>query len=138
MDCGYCKTHDGCVLPDFAAIDALVQQADFLAVATPVYNLSVPAPLKAFLDRTQCYYNARFCRGIRPPVGKQKKAALLVTAGKPDPTGAKIVEKQFQTAFTILNTTLTASVFALGTDEAPVSFQALRQAEEAARSLLLP
>lgn len=137
-DCGFCKTKEGCALPDFPLLDKLVQESDYLVIATPVYNFSVPAPLKAFLDRTQCYYNARFCRGLRPPVPRQKKAVLLLTAGNPDPIGAEIVERQFKAAFTILNTELAACVRNLGTDEAPTGEVAFQQAQQAARRLLLP
>lgn len=136
-DCGFCKTNNGCVLSDFPLLDKVIQESDYLAVATPVYNFSVPAPLKAVLDRTQCYYNARFCRGIRPPVVRHKKAVLLLTAGKPDSLGTEIVEKQFKAAFTILNAELIASVCSLGTDEKPPGQNSFEQAKKAAKRLLL-
>ena len=63
---------------------------------------------------------------------------LLLTAGSKDPLGAEIVEREFKTAFTILNTELTACVRCLGTDKAPPDGLAFHLAKEAAGKLLLP
>ncbi len=136
--CGFCREHQGCALPDFPRFDALLRGADYLAVATPVYNLSFPAPLKAMLDRTQCYYNARFCRGIRPPLPKRKPAVLLVTADGQGQEGVAIMERQLNMIFTILNAELVWTVRALGTGQHPVGAAEQELAAQAARKLLLP
>ena len=74
LGCGFCEHKEGCVNSDFDQIDHLLRTCDYLVVASPVYNLSFPAPLKAIFDRTQRYFSARFVRGERPPIAKHKKS----------------------------------------------------------------
>lgn len=80
-DCRYCYRVDGCSKPDLKEFYTALEEADALALVTPVYNRSFPAPLKALLDRTQRYWAARFIRGIRPPITRPKQAFLLTAAG---------------------------------------------------------
>lgn len=139
-DCGYCSEVDGCSSDDFDRIDALLRQADFLVVATPVYNLSFPAPLKAVFDRTQRYYAARFKRNIKPPIEKPKNALLLLSCGSPDCEGADIIRRQLQRMFTVMNTKLVGEVVLPGTDDGPDTASAVQNAREIGRELehLLP
>ena len=53
---------------------AKLEDADAVIVATPVYNLSFPAPMKALFDRFQRYYEAHFRRKIAQPITKHKKS----------------------------------------------------------------
>ena len=57
LGCGLCEHKEGCVNSDFDQIDHLLRTCDYLVVASPVYNLSFPAPLKAIFDRTQRYFS---------------------------------------------------------------------------------
>lgn len=114
-DCGYCKTHDGCSKPDLQSFYTALEQCDFLIIATPIYNNSFPAPLKALIDRLQVYYNARFCRGIRPPVRIQKEVALLLTAGGSKDCSELIVS-QLRPVLTVINATLRTCLFVKSTD----------------------
>ena len=105
-----------CVNSDFDQIDHLLRTCDYLVVASPVYNLSFPAPLKAIFDRTQRYFSARFVRGERPPIAKHKKAAMLLTCGADSRDGADIIRKQLKMIFTVLNTELAGEVLWKNTD----------------------
>lgn len=116
LGCGYCETQNGCVNPDFDQIDQLLRTCDFLVVATPVYNLSFPAPLKAIFDRTQQYFSARFARGEKPPIAKHKKAVMLLTCGADSREGEEIIRKQLKMIFTVLNTELVGEVLWNNTD----------------------
>ena len=51
--CGYCKAADGCSKKDMEEFFAYYGQADVVIVASPVYNYSMPAPMKALFDRFQ-------------------------------------------------------------------------------------
>ena len=62
--CGYCKAANGCSKKDLEKFMAKLEDADAVIVATPVYNLSFPAPMKAMFDRFQRYYEAHFRRKI--------------------------------------------------------------------------
>jgi len=117
IDCKTCHVEDECVYPDCGEIFDYLEKADVLIFATPVYNLSFPAPLKAIIDRMQIYYNKRFVKGIKPPIAKPKKAVLLVTNGDEKNDGAEIMAKQLRMVFTVLNTTLVGVVAVNKTDE---------------------
>ncbi len=114
--CGACEKADMCALSDLDEYDALLNKAELLVFASPVYNLSVPSPLKAIVDRSQRYFSKRFSLGIRPPVSVRKKAVLLLTCGSSDRSGFDIITKQLVKMFTVLNTELYASVCMPNTD----------------------
>lgn len=114
--CGFCEKQDGCMIPDFTEIDQLLRTADLLLVATPIYYLGLPAPLKAILDRTQRYFSARFSLGLHPPIAKHKEAALLLTCGAESGDGADMISRQIKMAFTVLNATLREEILWAGTD----------------------
>ena len=54
--CGYCQKADGCAFRDLDEFDRDLRACDLLVIATPVYNLSFPAQLKAVIDRFQRYF----------------------------------------------------------------------------------
>lgn len=116
LGCGYCETVAGCTNPDLDEFDKLLRSCDAMVVATPIYNLSVPAPLKAILDRTQRYFSARFMRGEKPPIPKHKKAVMLLACGADSAEGAEIIRKQLTMIFTILNAELVGEVLWKNTD----------------------
>ena len=115
--CGACKTKDGCVYGDMDAFDAAFRACDLLVIASPVYNLSFPAQLKALLDRFQRYFEARFTRGVRPVIEKHRRAVLLLSMGKDDAFAVEVCEKTLKQSFSILNTKLTDTFCVPNTDE---------------------
>lgn len=114
--CGVCEKADICAFHDLDEYDTLLNRAELLVFASPVYNLSVPSPLKAIIDRSQRYYSKRFSLGVRPPVNVHKRAVLLLTCGSDDRSGFDIIVKQLSRMFTIINTELYASVCMAQTD----------------------
>lgn len=114
-DCRACRRLEKCVNPDMDAFFADFEAADGIVIATPIYNLSFPAPLKAILDRMQRYYNARFYLGKRPPIARYRPVALLMSAGSSDEDGAVAV-KQLERIFTVTHCTLVSHCIANGTD----------------------
>ena len=80
-DCRACRRFEGCVHRDMEDFWRDFENADGIVIASPIYNLSFPAPLKAIVDRMQRYYNARFSLGKRPPIVKRRPAVLLMAAG---------------------------------------------------------
>ena len=55
-------------------IDKELRASDLLVVASPLFITALSfSPLKAVLDRTQRYFEARFSLGIRPPIKKHRK-----------------------------------------------------------------
>jgi Multimeric flavodoxin WrbA len=116
IDCGACSRGETCSQRDFDFLDSLFRRADVIVVATPVYSLSFPAPLKAIVDRTQRYFAARFSLGVKPPIQKHKKAVLLVTGGSKNTQGAEIMARQLRMIFSVMNTTLDNEVVWTDTD----------------------
>nr|WP_319487848.1 flavodoxin family protein [uncultured Caproiciproducens sp.] len=134
--CNVCAGEERCSQADFNDIDVLIRCADVIAVATPVYNLSLPAPLKAIVDRTQRYFAARFSLGIENPVEKHKIAALLITCGSRDCEGAEIISRQLKLAFSVINTSMEGMVVWAGTDF-DGGGQTLEKARKSAQDLAL-
>ncbi len=89
-DCRACYKQDSCSKRDMDDIYRLIEDADRLIFLTPVYNRSFPAPMKAMIDRLQCYWAARFIRGVRPPIAKPKTAWLITVCGSDRDDGEQL------------------------------------------------
>lgn len=114
-DCRACCKFEGCVNHDMDGFFRDFETADGIVIATPIYNMSFPAPLKAVIDRMQRYYNARFSLGKRPPIAKHRPVILLALAGDPNENG-EIMKKQLERVFTVTNCALISSDVCNGTD----------------------
>lgn len=132
-DCRYCHTHAACRQRDLDETYRALEQADRLLILTPVYNRSVPAPFKAFLDRQQRYWAARFIRGERPPIAVPKKVYLVTVGGSPRNDGDYVLA-QLEPVFTIWNATLSGVWPFSGTDSAPPNDAALLKPAAALRA----
>ena len=136
--CGLCKTREACRFRDMDDIDRLLREADLLVFATPVYNLTFPAPLKAVIDRFQRYFEARFSLGLRPPIPKYKPSVLLAALGSKDLAGVEMISRQLKTAFTVMNTSLAQTAVWSDTDHAGegAEAEATSRAEAAALAII--
>ena len=133
--CGACQSMDGCAYRDLDAFDAMFRECDLVVIASPVYNLSFPAQMKALLDRFQRYFEARFTRGVRPVMEKKREAVLLLTMGKRDAFAVEVCEKTLRQSFSILNVKLREVLCLPDTDmgvnsDAPVFAKARAKAIE--------
>lgn len=136
LGCNVCAAEQTCSQRDFDGLDLLIRRADAIVVATPVYNLGLPAPLKAIIDRTQRYYAARFFLGVQKPVEKHKTAALLVTCGSSEPEDAALLYRQLERVFSVMNTKLKGMTVWADTD-ADDGHSTFEKARKAARDLAL-
>ena len=134
MACAWCDKNVGCVFDDMDEFFADFEAADYIVITTPVYNGGVPAPLKAVIDRFQRYYALRFAHGVKPPVAKPKRAALVITAGSKG-EGREYIEKMFTQQFTVMNTTLVTTVFVDSTDTKQVGEEEYNFAFEQGKKL---
>jgi multimeric flavodoxin WrbA len=135
--CGYCEKKEGCCIKDFERIHGLLCSSDLLIVASPIYNLSFPAPLKAILDRMQRYFSARFSLNIRPPIKKHKRSALLLTSGADCDEGAAVMRRQLEMIYTVINATLEQQVIWKNTDRASALEPLTDEVRRAALSFLI-
>lgn len=81
-DCRYCWKIKGCPINGpMQDIYELINSADNIIVAAPMYFHSVSGPLKTIIDRCQVYW-AKMMRGyVEKPF--EKKGLLLLTGGAP-------------------------------------------------------
>ncbi|NLG91983.1 MAG: flavodoxin family protein [Clostridiales bacterium] len=136
LGCNLCASEQACSQRDFDELDFLIRRADAIVVATPVYNLGFPAPLKAIIDRTQRYYAARFSLGIPKPIEKHKTAGLLVTCGSPGSEDADVLYRQLKRVFSVMNTALKGMAVWADTD-AQGGHSTFANARKAAQDLAL-
>ncbi len=132
--CGFCQEHDGCMFSDLDDADVLLRQADAFVWALPVYNYSVPAPVKALLDRFQRYYEASEA-GKEVFVNNKRPALLLLTAGRKGLYAIDIIKKQIENAGRYVGFELIQTVFAGETDAASPSEKMLDAAFVAGKKL---
>lgn len=132
MGCGYCAKKDACQFPDLEGFDKALRRSDLLAVASPVYNASFPAPMKALLDRCQRYFEARFSLGQKHPIRKHRKAVLLLAMGREEEFPVEVTAYQLERTFSVMNTELCGCAVWGGTD---LGRQNLGAAQQKARGL---
>ncbi|MDR1254375.1 MAG: flavodoxin family protein [Oscillospiraceae bacterium] len=115
IGCGICDSEFTCRYKDFCYIDNLIKHSSLIIVASPIYNLSFPAPLKLIFDRMQPYFAERVVRGeIRNPMNKM--GIMLLTCGTNCSEGAKIIKRQLQLIFSTINTQFAGQILWKNTD----------------------
>ena len=107
IGCEKCKSGK-CVFNDMERINFLVNSSDVIVIASPVYNASFPAPLKAIFDRFQPYYFKR--NKI------DKKFVLLLTAGSEKIDYLPVILAQINPVIKILGGKLLGEITLKGTD----------------------
>ena len=83
------------------AVYRLLDTADAIVVATPVFFATVPATLKALLDRCQPYWARRYVLG-EPAPERRRPGALLLAAGGGDPYGHACAEPPVRSALAVV------------------------------------
>ncbi len=103
IDCSFCKTNQKCMFSDMDEIYDLLEKCDILIVAFPIYNSSLPSPLKSVIDRMQRYYNSKFFLKINPFLKKSKKSLIITTQGSKDERVESILKFQLNPVLKLLN-----------------------------------
>lgn len=98
IDCQTCFSKgNACSIPDdFNDLAPLLEQADMVVFATPLYWFSFPVQLKAAIDKFYAYVIAQ-----RPL--KIKECALLVSGGTDDETEFEGIVKSYRLIAEFLN-----------------------------------
>lgn len=113
--CGQCEKGNLCPIEDdMQTVYTLIEQSDVIVVATPVYYNSVPAPLKALIDRTMCLYNRYFVAGPKGPL--TKKGVLLCSSGSDDFFTRMVIKSQIKQFFDVCRASFDGAFFMSGTD----------------------
>ena len=135
--CKACAKKGQCVFKDLEDFDKKLRQCDLLVWASPIYNSSFPAPMKAILDRTQRYFESRFSLNIKLPIKKHRKAVLLLSMGSDDAFGIDVAHYQLKRAFSVMNTELVGCAVWRATDLGVKNrAEALVEAHKLARVIL--
>ena len=116
IDCGVCK-NGVCAFRDLDKLFASCETCDILVVAAPVYNYSVPSPLKAIFDRCQPYYYKNFT-SYNMKTNPNRKGVLILTAGRSGKDAFELIRKQTDIFFKNLDITYTCERFFPHTDAA--------------------
>lgn len=101
--CRFCKENEKCVFSDLEDFFVLFETADIIVIASPIYNFSFPAPLKALIDRLQPYYESFYKNEKTQKIKKRRIALFLATAGRSGEKGFDIMRHQLKSAFSITN-----------------------------------
>ena len=133
--CGYCKACDGCSKKDLDIFMRQFADADVVIFAVPDYNLGVPAPMKALIDRFQRYYEQAKRQNVSSIIPKKRDALLIVTSGCDGEVGFEIIKHQFLQVFSYLNIELKGTMLARNTNKAGIDATDMRNAQNLYRSL---
>lgn len=103
--CGGCADGGGCVIADdMVPLYSLIDEADVIIVASPVYFDGVSAQTKAFIDRGQLFWVRKY---VQKRPGKKKRGAFLSV-------GARI-----RTDFACPEATVRAFLFTVNAEPGP-------------------
>ena len=97
--CGTCEKKGFCIFDDdMEEVYSLLRQADLIVISTPIFFYSVPAKLKALIDRGQALWSRRYAYKINDPGQKWRNGFLLAlgaTKGKNLFEGTTLTAKYF-------------------------------------------
>ena len=108
--CCACEADARCAKRDLDGVFDAIGRSDRLVIASPVYNYSFPAPMKAFFDRLQVFYNHPV------PPDPARTCALLLSAGCSGKYAFDIMTRQTRVAAGELGFTPTEAFFKPHTD----------------------
>ena len=115
VDCGFCRENRGkCCFEDLDFVFEKISECDLLIVASPIYNYSFPAPLKAIFDRCQ-----RFFEKSKSPESFTGQGVLLVTSGSSGKRDFELFEMQGRLLFSTLNKKFSGKLMLGDTDATP-------------------
>ncbi|MBR6552062.1 MAG: flavodoxin family protein [Clostridia bacterium] len=114
--CNYCEENGKCRHRDLDEFFKEFETADFIVFASPLYNGTFSAPLKALIDRFQFYYTYFYKNNKTQKIKKNRKAVLLVSSGRDGQKWLSIMEEQLKFACSILNIEFIGSALCNYTD----------------------
>lgn len=83
--CNACLKHQGCVIADYMQeAYKVLDEADIVITATPVYFHSVTSQLKTFIDRTQAVWASKYVLKSTMISRKKRLGFAICTGGPPE------------------------------------------------------
>lgn len=114
--CNFCEENEKCKFRDLDEFFKDFEATDLIVFASPVYNGTFSAPMKALIDRFQVYYTSFYKNNKTQKIKKRRKAILLAAAGKTGERAVEYMEEQLRFAFSILNVEYVGSSLCSFTD----------------------
>ena len=115
-DCGLCKEENFCYFFDLDDLFQKIKESDLIILASPIYNMGFPAPLKAVLDRFQIYYNFKFRKEDKSAISKEKRAIAILVQGSKNSEYSDFLVKCLKEIFKSINASLEKKFILKGTD----------------------
>lgn len=137
--CNACSSTGECVVRDaMDEVYPLLDSAEAIAIASPVYFATVPAVLKALYDRCEPYWARRYILHEQRR-DKRRPGALILVGGGGDPFGVGCAVTPTKSVFGVLDVELAEYFEFVGVDS-PSDIgrhpEALQRAEEIGTSLV--
>lgn len=85
LNCGECNETGLCVVEDdMHRMYSELLEADIIVIATPIFFYGMTSQIKAFIDRSQCFWARKYL--LKKPVppsaqGRKRKGALVAVGG---------------------------------------------------------
>ena len=117
LGCNSCSKEGRCTRRDgMDEVRALIDSADAIAVATPIFFATVPAVLKTLLDRCQPYWVRRYLLKEPRPTSNRPGAVLIVGGGG-DPFGSDCALTPVKSVFAVLSVSVEHIIEVIGPDK---------------------
>ena len=116
--CGVCDENGECRHRDLDGFMSEFENCDVVVFASPVYNGTFTAPVKALTDRLQPYYSWFYAHSKAPKAEKRRKAVLLAASGKAGSECA-YMEQQLKFICSVTNIEFCGTVLCAFTDTLP-------------------
>lgn len=120
IDCKYCKSNklQCAIKDDMQKIYEKINNSDVIILASPMYFISFPAPMKNIIDRLQVYWSYKYV--LNGKIHQNKTGVLLVTAGAAWENMFNNIEKTGEIFFKSVGGKLEYKLFINNTDNLPV------------------
>lgn len=117
--CNFCEENEKCKFRDLDEFFKDFENADLIVFASPVYNGTFTAPIKAIIDRFQVYYTYFYKNEKAQKITKRRKAVLLSSSGRVGEKWLSHMEEQLKYAFSVTNIEFLGSALLNYTDTSP-------------------
>lgn len=98
IDCKFCEKNFSCRYNDLDELYRELPSCNLVILVFPVYNASLPSPMKSILDRMQPFYYSR-----KQGMGKAKSAVIITVQGSSSKNYEQCISEQIAPNLKLLN-----------------------------------
>lgn len=116
QECGGCNETGICIFKDeMQGVYAKIDEADVIVVASPIFFGSLPAPVKALIDRHQCAWVAK--EVLKKTSNKRKKGVLILVEASKRESFLKNAESIIKNFFRVKDIDFSEYLYCPGVDK---------------------